>query len=101
MIAGRCLDREYAGRIAALIGTNRNRDRITWKDDFVPENEVDGYFQVADVLVLPYRHIDQSGVLFQALTHGLPIVATDVGSFAHYVSPPWLARPAERCGRAP
>lgn len=87
VIAGRCVDREYAGRVAALIGTNRNRERITWRDEFVPENEVDGYFQGADVLVLPYRHIDQSGVLFQALRHGLPIVATDVGAFAHYVSP--------------
>ena len=87
VIAGRCVDREYAGRIAALVENNRNRERITWRDEFVPENEVDGYFQGADVLILPYRSIDQSGVLFQALGHGLPIIATDVGEFAHDVSP--------------
>ena len=87
VIAGRCVDRMYAARVAALVASNRNRERITWKDEFVPENEVEGYFQGADVLVLPYRSIDQSGVLFQALGHGLPILATDVGEFAHYVSP--------------
>ena len=86
MIAGRCLDRAYAARIAALIASNRNRERITWRDEFVPEHEVDGYFVAADVVVLPYRHIDQSGVLLEALGQGLPIVATDVGAFAHYVS---------------
>ena len=86
VIAGRCLDRAYAGRIAALIASNRNRERITWRDEFVPEHEVDGYFVAADVVVLPYRHIDQSGVLLEALGQGVPIVATDVGAFAHYVS---------------
>ena len=32
------------------------------------------------MLVLPYRHISQSGVLFLALSQGLPVVATRVGA---------------------
>jgi glycosyltransferase involved in cell wall biosynthesis len=32
-------------------------------------------------LVLPYTHIFQSGVIFLAYNFGLPVVATDVGSF--------------------
>jgi len=39
------------------------------------------YLKGADVLVLPYKEIFQSGVLFLAYTFGLPVVATDVGSF--------------------
>jgi glycosyltransferase involved in cell wall biosynthesis len=39
------------------------------------------YFKAADVLVLPYKAIFQSGVLFLAYSFGLPVVATDVGSF--------------------
>jgi glycosyltransferase involved in cell wall biosynthesis len=37
--------------------------------------------KAADVLVLPYKEIFQSGVLFLAYSFGLPVVATDVGSF--------------------
>ena len=39
------------------------------------------YLKAADVLVLPYKEIFQSGVLFLAYSFGLPVVATDVGSF--------------------
>jgi glycosyltransferase involved in cell wall biosynthesis len=38
------------------------------------------YFKAADVLVLPYKHIFQSGVLFLAYNFGLPVLAADVGS---------------------
>jgi glycosyltransferase involved in cell wall biosynthesis len=39
----------------------------------------------AAVVVLPYRRIDQSGVLFAALALGRPLVATRVGGFAEVV----------------
>ena len=39
------------------------------------------YFKAADVLVLPYIHIFQSGVLFLGYSFGLPAIATNVGSF--------------------
>jgi 2-deoxystreptamine N-acetyl-D-glucosaminyltransferase/2-deoxystreptamine glucosyltransferase len=47
---------------------------------YVPFSEVSAYIAVADVLVLPYRHVSQSGVLFLALAEGLPVVATRVGA---------------------
>lgn len=40
------------------------------------------YFAQADVVVLPYRRIDQSGVLMVALAFGKPVVASRVGGFA-------------------
>jgi len=48
---------------------------------FIPDEEVELYFKAADVLVLPYTDIFQSGVLFLAYGFGLPVIATDVGSF--------------------
>jgi glycosyltransferase involved in cell wall biosynthesis len=48
---------------------------------FIPDDEVEVYLKGADVLVLPYKEIFQSGVLFLAYAFGLPVVATDVGSF--------------------
>jgi glycosyltransferase involved in cell wall biosynthesis len=43
-------------------------------------------FSTASAVILPYRHIDQSGVLFQAFCFGLPVVAARVGEFDRYVS---------------
>ena len=48
---------------------------------FIPDEEMELYFKAADVLVLPYKEIFQSGVLFLAYSFGLPVIATDVGSF--------------------
>jgi glycosyltransferase involved in cell wall biosynthesis len=48
---------------------------------FITDRELPGYFQRADLLVLPYREIDQSGVLFTALAFGKPLLLSDVGGF--------------------
>ena len=40
--------------------------------EFVPDHEIEIYFKAADVLVLPYRFIYQSGPLFLAYNFGLP-----------------------------
>ncbi|NRB70558.1 MAG: glycosyltransferase family 4 protein [Xanthomonadales bacterium] len=49
--------------------------------DYVPFEEVADWFAAADLLVLPYRHISQSGVLYLALALGVPVVATEVGAW--------------------
>jgi glycosyltransferase involved in cell wall biosynthesis len=48
--------------------------------EYVPDADTEIYFKAADVLVLPYTHIFQSGVLFLAYNFGLPVIASDVGS---------------------
>ena len=48
---------------------------------FITDGELPGYFQAADIVVLPYREIDQSGVLFTALAFGKPLLLSDVGGF--------------------
>jgi glycosyltransferase involved in cell wall biosynthesis len=48
---------------------------------FVPDRELGAYFRRADLVVLPYREIDQSGVLFTALAFGRPLLLSDVGGF--------------------
>lgn len=59
---------------------------VTWRNEFVAEEEIAPLFLDSDAIVLPYRHIDQSGVLFQALRFGRPVVAARVGALQHYVS---------------
>jgi glycosyltransferase involved in cell wall biosynthesis len=47
----------------------------------IPSDEVEAYCMAADCIVLPYRSIYQSGVLFLAYRFGLPVLAANVGSF--------------------
>lgn len=54
---------------------------VRWVPRFVDEQELPGYFARADLVVLPYREIDQSGVLFTALGFGRPLLTSDVGGF--------------------
>jgi glycosyltransferase involved in cell wall biosynthesis len=49
---------------------------------FVGDDELGSYFRRAEVVVLPYREIDQSGVLFTALAFGKALVLSDVGGFS-------------------
>ena len=48
---------------------------------FITDTELPAFFQRADLVVLPYREIDQSGVLFTALAFGKPLLLSDVGGF--------------------
>ncbi len=48
---------------------------------FVADHEIPAYFRRADMLVLPYLEVEQSGVLYTALAFGKAIVATAVGGF--------------------
>ena len=48
---------------------------------FITDTEIPAYFERADLVVLPYREIDQSGVLFTALGYGSPLLLSAVGGF--------------------
>jgi len=60
----------------------RARGRVRFVERFVAEDELPAYFRRADVVALPYREIDQSGVLYTALAFGKPIVASAIGGLA-------------------
>src|SRR5436305_9372022 len=59
---------------------------------FVPDAELPAYFRRADVVVLPYREIDQSGVLYTALAFGKPLVLSAVGGFNEFAERHGAAR---------
>jgi D-inositol-3-phosphate glycosyltransferase len=72
---------EYRNQIEQTVKTEFTPGQIIMKIQFIPDDEMEVYLKAADVLVLPYKEIFQSGVLFLAYSFGLPVVATDVGSF--------------------
>jgi glycosyltransferase involved in cell wall biosynthesis len=55
--------------------------RVRFVTRFVPDAQVPAIMRRADVVALPYRDVDQSGVLYTALAFGKPIVASAVGGF--------------------
>jgi glycosyltransferase involved in cell wall biosynthesis len=52
---------------------------------YVSDAELPAYFRRADLLVLPHRSVDVSGVLFAGLAFGKPMVLSDVGGFREVV----------------
>jgi len=61
-------------RVSSLDMPNLICDR-GWLDD----HDLDQLIQKAAALILPYREATQSGLFYQAMDHGVPVVATAVG----------------------
>jgi D-inositol-3-phosphate glycosyltransferase len=81
IIAGRPKGSEaYWAGVLAKINASPVRHKFILKIEYVPDAETEIYFKAADLLVLPYTHIFQSGVLFLGYNFGLPVAASDVGS---------------------
>ncbi len=55
--------------------------RVRFLPRFVEDAEIPAIMRRADVLVLPYRDIEHSGVLYAGLAFGKPIVLSAVGGF--------------------
>jgi len=73
---------DYISKLKTQAGKCLPEKNLMLRLHFIPENEVETYFSAADCIVLPYKRIFQSGVLFLAYRFGIPIIATDVGSFS-------------------
>ena len=61
-----------------LIAHSRYRDRITFVNRYVDDDEAAAYFSAANAVVLPYRRASSSGILQIAESLGLPVVVTRV-----------------------
>jgi len=94
---------EYLDAIQRTIDQEPSREQVLQKIDFIPDDETELYFKAADVAVLPYTEIFQSGVLFLAYSFGLPVIATDVGSFAEDIvegKTGFICKPSDAAGLA-
>jgi glycosyltransferase involved in cell wall biosynthesis len=61
-------------------------DRVSWDLRFVSDAEAAAAFARATVICLPYREIENSGVLAEALRHGVVPVTTAVGGLPEILS---------------
>jgi glycosyltransferase involved in cell wall biosynthesis len=53
--------------------------QVAWRLNYIAEEEVAPLFRSAALVVLPYRNIDQSGVLMTAVAFGKAIIASRIG----------------------
>jgi len=72
---------DYIDGIRRAVGRHTTQPYVISKFEYISDQETEVYFKAADVAVLPYVHVYQSGVLFLAYRFGVPVIATDVGSF--------------------
>jgi D-inositol-3-phosphate glycosyltransferase len=89
---------EYLNEIQQSVKRDFKQGQVILRIQFIPDEEMELYLKGADVLVLPYKEIFQSGVLFLAYSFGLPVVATDVGSFREEIvegSTGFLCKPGD------
>ena len=81
LIAGRLkCDSDYRAAIERRLAEPALASRVVARIEYVPDEETETYFKAADVLVLPYVKVFQSGVLFLGYNFGLPVIASDTGS---------------------
>jgi D-inositol-3-phosphate glycosyltransferase len=72
--------KNYWQQIQQTINRTGMNARIIQRIEFIPDEETELFFKAADVLILPYANIFQTGLLFLAYSFGLPAIVTDVGS---------------------
>ena len=70
----------YWKQIDQVIARSGIRDRVIERIEYIPDEETELFFKAADVLILPYTHVFQSGVLFLGYSFGLPAIACRCGN---------------------
>ncbi len=78
LIVGKAEAPAYADEIRALAEED---PRIITHLTYVADEDLQYFFNAADVCVLPYRHITTSGAALLAFTFGKPIIAPALGPF--------------------
>jgi glycosyltransferase involved in cell wall biosynthesis len=67
-------------------GNNNNNNIINLQRDFLDEIDFSLLLYASDVVLLPYKITSGSGVMFDALAHGIPFIASDLDFFREFAS---------------
>jgi glycosyltransferase involved in cell wall biosynthesis len=86
LIAGLCLPDEFGQEVRRRMKDVVASGRAIWFDGYVDDATAGKFFSAADVTLLPYRHIDQSGILLLSLGLGVPVLAAASGGLLDLVA---------------
>jgi glycosyltransferase involved in cell wall biosynthesis len=88
------------GEAVSRLEHYRNNKNVILHDKAIPMNEVQHYFSLANIVVLPYLEGTTSGILKMAIAFGKPIIVTDVGDFPETLEDwPGLLIPVENIAK--
>lgn len=83
VIAGHLTSEAYGRHLHRLIGGHPG---IRLHTEYIPDHELQVFFNAADACVLPYRRTTTSGAALLALSFGKPIVAPALGPFPELIA---------------
>lgn len=78
---------QYWGEVEQSLSSDPVCKNVIKRIMYIDDADTEIYFKGADVTILPYTGVYQSGVLFLAYSFGLPVIVTDVGSLRDDVIP--------------
>jgi len=81
LVAGRVISNPAADQLRERCARSA---RVTASFDYVPGEEIQVWMRAADLAVLPYREVLNSGAFLLAQTFGLPVVAPRAGSLRRW-----------------
>jgi glycosyltransferase involved in cell wall biosynthesis len=83
--------------VAALSERCQQHPRVISSFDYVPDDQLQVWMNAADLAVLPYRDILNSGAFLLAQSFGLPVAAPDAGTLRSWAGQPhvWLFDPTD------
>jgi len=83
-VAGEMWGKQQA-KLNELVEELGLKDRVTLLPGYVPAENIAGLFKQSDALVMPYRAGTASHTSALAFTHGVPVIATKVGSMPQQI----------------
>ncbi len=85
LVAGKIWKDDFSKYEKSIRENNLQRN-IDLHIKYIPDKDVATYYRAADLVVLPYRKIYQSGVLLMSMSYGVPVVASDLEGMAEIIS---------------
>ena len=74
-----------------LVNENQLKEKVIFRSDYIPNSEVQHYFNAADLVAQPYKSATQSGVTQIGYHFNKPMLVTHVGGLAEII-------PHMKCG---
>jgi len=85
IIAGAPINDVLRNKYNNQILKSKFRDRIIDHFNFIPSENIPLYFESSDILILPYKSIDHSGIIHLSYSFSKPVIVTNVGDFSEIV----------------
>ncbi len=84
LIAGKMWGQDFA-QYQGQIDRLGLRDHCVAHVRYIADDEVAAYYAAANLVVLPYRRIYQSGVILMAMSYGKPVLAADLDGMTEVI----------------